>query len=65
MGVLPACDCVCHVHAWCPWRPEEGAGSPGTGVTGICEPSCGCWEPNPGYVPEKQVFLTPGLSLTP
>lgn len=30
------------------WRPEEGVEASGAGVTGGCEPSSGCWEPNPG-----------------
>lgn len=38
--------CVYYVHAWCPRRPEEGVRSPGTGVTGGCEPPCGCWQPH-------------------
>lgn len=29
-------------------RPEWGYGSSGTGVTDGCEPSCQCWELNPG-----------------
>jgi hypothetical protein len=33
MSVLSACVSVHHMHAWCPQRPEEGIGSPGTGVT--------------------------------
>ena len=37
-----------HVCLWttcmqCPWRPEQGVGSPGTEVTNGCEPPCGCW----------------------
>ena len=39
---------VHHVHAQCLWRPEEDVTSPGTGITGGCEWSCGCWELNPG-----------------
>lgn len=27
------CIYVCHVHSWCPQRPEEGIGSPTTGFT--------------------------------
>lgn len=30
MCVLPVCVSVHHVHAWCPWEPEEGIGSPRT-----------------------------------
>lgn len=31
--VLSACLLVFDLHAWCTWRPEEGAGYPGTIVT--------------------------------
>lgn len=32
LDALPVvCLCI-HVHAWYPWRPEEGIRSPGTGV---------------------------------
>ena len=31
---------IYHVHAWCPWRPEEGIRSPETGVTDHCELRC-------------------------
>ena len=41
-----------------PVEPEEGTGSPGTGVTDGCEPSCGCWKLNPGSVQEEPVSLT-------
>lgn len=40
VNVLPACICMYHFHAWCSWRSEEDMGSPGTGVTDGCEPSC-------------------------
>lgn len=33
---------VCHVHAWCPWKAEEGSGSHGTVVTGGCEALSPC-----------------------
>ena len=42
----------------CSWRPEEGVGSPETGVTGGCEPLCGCWELNPGPLQEQQGLLS-------
>ena len=35
-GILHTCLCVHRVHAWCPRKPEEGLGSPGTEVTGGC-----------------------------
>lgn len=33
MDVLPVHMCVCQVPTWCPWKPEEGTGLPGTVVT--------------------------------
>lgn len=33
-GFLPEYMSVHHMCAWCPQRPEEGDGSPGTGATG-------------------------------
>ena len=44
-------------------RSDEGVRSPGTGVSGGYEPSCGCWEPNPGLREEQPVLLTAELSL--
>ena len=41
MNVLPAYMSVYHVHAWCPWRPEEGTGVPGTVVMDSCKLPCG------------------------
>ena len=32
MYCLHECLMYC-VHAWCLWKPEEGIGSPGTGLT--------------------------------
>ena len=37
---------VHYVPVLCHWRPEEGIGSPGIGVTDGCELPCGCWELN-------------------
>ena len=37
MSVLPTFLSVCHGCAWCPQRPEESTGSPGTEVTDGCE----------------------------
>jgi hypothetical protein len=39
-GVLP----VYHMHVWCPWRPEEGIRSSGTGVTSGCHHYMGAWD---------------------
>lgn len=38
MDILLACMSVHPVHGWCPWRPEEGVGSPETKVTDAGEP---------------------------
>lgn len=37
--VLPACK---YVYTWCPWRSEEGFGSPDTTTVVGCESPCGC-----------------------
>lgn len=54
MGVFSACMYMCLVLG----RPEEGAGSPGTGVTNSCGPSCGYWVLNPGFLEEHLVVST-------
>lgn len=46
MGVFCLHVCVYHAHVKCPWKTEEGMGSPGTQVTDICQMGidrCGCW----------------------
>ena len=52
-----------YMHANAPWRPEEGAGSPGTDVIGSHEP------PNVaagnGSLQEQQALLTLELSPQP
>lgn len=30
---MPVHMCVCQVPTWCPWKPQEGTGLPGTVVT--------------------------------
>lgn len=64
MGVLPAGISVSHSHARCPQRAEENIGlyGTGTGVTGVCELSCGFWELNSGTLEEKPVILTEPLN---
>ena len=62
MGVMPVL-CLDTMCAWCAWRPEEGAGSFGTGVTDDGEPPCGCWMPNLGPLEEQPVLLTSEPSL--
>lgn len=37
------------------FKPEEGARSPGSGVTDAREPLFGCWEQNPAFSREQQV----------
>jgi hypothetical protein len=49
------------MHAWYLWRPEEHVGCPGTGVTGICELPCRCWELNPESLEDQPVLLTAEL----
>jgi hypothetical protein len=56
MSVLPVWIYVHHVHA-VPEEAKEGAGSPGTGVTDGCKPSCGCWELNLGPLQKQDVLL--------
>lgn len=38
-------------------KPEEGTLSSGTRVSDGCEPSGGCWEPDPGLLEGKLVLL--------
>lgn len=68
MDVLPVCTCLYLTFvpgAWFPQRPEEGVGSPGTGVTDGCQLPCGFWESNPDPQKEQPVLLTAGPSLHP
>lgn len=46
MGALCTSMSVYCVHVWCPWRWEEGIGSPGSGVMDCCKVPCGCWKHN-------------------
>jgi len=48
---------VYHARAQCPPRPEEGTGTPGTGVADGCEASGRCWEANLGPPQERHVLL--------
>jgi hypothetical protein len=43
VSVLPACMSVHHMSTWCPQRPEEDVGLPGTGIIDcvICHVSDG------------------------
>ena len=42
----------------CLQRPEEGIGSPETGVLNSRKLTCGCWESIPGPLEEQLVLLT-------
>jgi hypothetical protein len=64
MTVLPAYVSVHHACARCLWG-EESIPSLGTGVTGSCEPLCGCWELRPGLLQEQLVLLSAEPSLQP
>lgn len=46
LRLLSACMYVYHVHAWCPWRPDEGVRSSRIEFACSCEPLCGCLELN-------------------
>jgi hypothetical protein len=48
---FPACRSAYYVWAWYPRTSEEE-----TGVTSNCEPSCGCWQLNPGSLNDKPIF---------
>lgn len=39
------CMSVHRVCACCQQRPAEGIGAPAIVMTDVCEPPCGCWEP--------------------
>ena len=52
-----------HISAWCLQRLGVTIRSPETGVNNGCEPSCGCWELNPGPRQEQFIFLAAELSL--
>lgn len=65
MGVLHPCTFVYQMCAWCPWRSEEGARSPGTEITHGCE-FCGTmWvlRIKPRSSGRAQVLLTAEPSL--
>jgi hypothetical protein len=58
--------CICwlargsvhHIYTWCLRKPEKGIGSPGTGATDDCEPSCGCQKSSMHPLEEQPVLLT-------
>jgi hypothetical protein len=49
----------------CSWKPEEGIGWPGTGVTDACALPCGCWELIPGPLREQSRFWIAEVCLQP
>jgi hypothetical protein len=63
MSVLLACICICTVCLCGALQGEMRVGSSGLGVTGDCEPLCGCWELNQGPPQEQTVLLTAKLFL--
>lgn len=54
-----------HVHVWCPWKPEEGIGSPRNRGLDCCELRCVCRELNSGAQEEQPVFLATEQFLQP
>jgi hypothetical protein len=62
MSILSAYMFVYWLYVQCPWKPEEGITSSGTGVTDGCEMLCGYWEPNLGLLGNR-VPLTPEPSF--
>lgn len=62
-NVLPACQCVCHMGAWCLKNSEEGIRSLGTEVTNDRKPPRECWQLNLDLPPKQQVLLTSEFSL--
>lgn len=61
-SILSACMYVHHKCAWCSWSPEEGIGSPGTGIGNGCELPGG-WGTKPGPSAERGKFLAAEPSL--
>lgn len=52
-------------NAWCLWKPEEGAGSPGIRITFGFKPPCGSWSGTQVLCKRSDVLkhhLSPALS---
>lgn len=64
-SILPACVSGHGVPTWSLWKPGEGTGFFGTGITGRGQLPCGCCELNLGPVQEQRVPLTAKPSLQP
>lgn len=58
MGILRGCISALHVCG-----PEEGIGSPGTGVSDSCQRLCGGWALNLGLLRDQLVLITTEPSL--
>jgi hypothetical protein len=56
---LPTCIYSDHVCIWYPPKAQEGAMSPRTRLTDVCEPPCWCWEQNLDPLQEKQALTPP------
>lgn len=57
--------CLSTMCVECLNKPEGGIRSPGIGVVGSDELSCGCWELSPAVLQERKVFLTAEPYLQP
>lgn len=42
MGVWPVCVSGYHLRVWCLQKSEEGMRPPRTGITDVCDLTCGC-----------------------
>lgn len=63
--ILPECVCVCIIPVAASGSPEEGVGSPETGVTGGYESACAFWEQNLDPLQEQLLLLITDPSLQP
>lgn len=57
--------CVYYVCVFGVCRGKKNFGSPGTGISDVCEPSRECQELSSGSLKEQPVFLTTEPSLWP
>lgn len=61
---LSACIYEEHISGWCSERHDNGARSPGTRVTDVCDSPCGFWELNPNYLQSSKSFQPLGHCLS-